>query len=261
MGRLLRMPSRPRAAAGPTPLCRAPHPRHPFDLQHGTDTSGLIPGHALAPGTGIASRDLTAYYGVAPSILHALVDRWLRDCAPSQPIDRTVFLDVGAGKGRAMLLASQHPFLRVEGIELNPDLASIARSTLALWQDHPTANALAPLHLHVGDATVLPLPREPTVAFLVHPFEGKLLRRFLRHVQASLTAAPRPFDLLYVNAEHEPLLARQRTLDRLWIGRVPMSPADHLADLEAIAQQKEYGSTGDEVCAIYRFRSDRSIPP
>jgi hypothetical protein len=30
-----------------------------------------------------------------------------------------------------------------------------------------------------------------------------------------------------------------------------MSAADHIADLEAIAEQKEYGSTGDEVCAFY----------
>jgi hypothetical protein len=32
-----------------------------------------------------------------------------------------------------------------------------------------------------------------------------------------------------------------------------MSPEDHVADLAAIAAQKDYGSTGDEECAIYRF--------
>jgi hypothetical protein len=32
-----------------------------------------------------------------------------------------------------------------------------------------------------------------------------------------------------------------------------MSPDDHAADLEAIAQQTEYGSTGDELCVIYRY--------
>jgi hypothetical protein len=32
-----------------------------------------------------------------------------------------------------------------------------------------------------------------------------------------------------------------------------MSPEDHAADLAAIAQQREYGSTGDEECAIYRY--------
>ncbi len=39
-----------------------------------------------------------------------------------------------------------------------------------------------------------------------------------------------------------------------------MSPEDQVADLAAIAEQKEYGSTGDEECAIYRF-TGRSAPP
>lgn len=226
---------------------------HPFDQRHGTDTSGLLPGPQIAEGTGVPHADLTAYYGVAPSILHGVVDLWLRECAPSQPIDQTVFLDVGAGKGRAMLLASQHPFLRVEGIELNPGLVSIAETNLRLWQVDPEAQALAPLRLREGDATRLPLPPEPVLAYLFHPFEAKLLRRFLRHVTRSRAASPRPFDLVYVNAEHDSLLDREPALRKLWFGRVPMSAADHAADLQAIAQQEEYGSTGDELCGIYRF--------
>jgi hypothetical protein len=37
-----------------------------------------------------------------------------------------------------------------------------------------------------------------------------------------------------------------------------MSPADHVADLAAIAEQKEYGSTGDELCAIYRYKGRKT---
>ena len=226
---------------------------HPFDRKHGTNTSGLLPGQQIAEGTGIAPAELTAYYGVAPSILHGLVDVWLRECAPPQPIDRTVFLDVGAGKGRAMLLASQHPFLRVEGVELNAGLAAVATVNVELWRGDPQALALAPIALREGDATRLPLPEEPTLAYLFHPFETKLLRRFLRHVAKSIGRQPRVVDLMYVNAEHDSLLDREPGLQKLWFGRVPMSAEDHLADLEAIAQQEEYGSTGDELCGIYRF--------
>ena len=32
-----------------------------------------------------------------------------------------------------------------------------------------------------------------------------------------------------------------------------MSTEDHIADLREIAEQHEYGSTGDEQCAIYRY--------
>lgn len=231
---------------------------HPFDQRHGTDTSGLIPGDVIVQGTSAKVEELTAYYGVAPSILHALLDIWLHRTNP-QAIEKTVFLDVGAGKGRAMLLASQFPFLRVEGVELNPVLAAIATANISLWHNDLQADALSPLHLHHTDATTHPLPPDPTLAFLFHPFELPILRRFLRHIEASQTAHPTPFDLLYANAEHGSLLDRHPAFTRLWMGPVPMTPADHLADLAAIAEQKEYGSTGDELCAIYRF-TPRNYP-
>jgi len=233
---------------------------HPFDQAHGTDTSGLIPGTTIVQGTNAKVEELTAYYGVAPSILTGLIDHWLQQAHPKSPIDRTVFLDVGAGKGRAILLASQHPFLRVEGVELNADLASIAQANIDLWAQDPTANALAPIELHHADATLHPLPAEPTLAFLFHPFELPLLRRFLRHIEASRTNNPAPFDLIYANAEHDSLLDHHPAFTRLWMGRVAMTPADHVADLAAIAEQKEYGSTGDELCGLYRYTGRTTKP-
>ena len=239
-----------------------PHPKikpaiHPFDVLHATDTSGLIPGSVIVQGTSAKVEELTAYYGVAPSILHGLLDIWLYHTSP-QPIEKTVFLDVGAGKGRAMLLASQFPFLRIEGVELNPILASIAQANISLWHNDLQAAALSPFALHHADATTHPLPPEPTLAFLFHPFELPILRRFLRHVESSQAAHSKPFDLLYANAEHGSLLDRHPAFTRLWMGPVAMTPADHLADLAAIAEQKEYGSTGDELCAIYRYTGRKS---
>lgn len=234
---------------------------HPFDVAHGTETSGLLSGRVIARGTNTAAEDLTAYYGIAPSILRSLLDLWLRELHPVAPIERTVFLDVGAGKARAMLLASEYPFLRVEGIELNRTLATIARNNISIWSGTQQSTLLSPLQLHEADATRAPLPKEPTLAHLFHPFEDRLLRRFLRHVERDLTADPRPFDLLYVNAEHDSLIDRHPAFTRIWFGRVPMSSEDHVADLAAIAQQKEYGSTGDELCAIYRFAKRGTKPP
>ena len=88
--------------------------------------------------------DLTAYYGIAPSILRALLDLWLQQLHPLAPIERTVFLDVGAGKGRAMLVASEYPFLRVEGVELNPKLADIARRNICPLGEHAAIHNARP---------------------------------------------------------------------------------------------------------------------
>lgn len=234
---------------------------HPFDVTHGTETSGLVPGKVIARGTIHDAADLTAYYGIAPSILRALLDLWLRELHPLAPIERTVFLDVGAGKGRAMLVASEYPFLRVEGVELNPKLVNITRRNISIWENRQQSTMLAPLVLHEDDATRMPLPQEPLLAHLFHPFESRLLRRFLRHIEKDRTAHARPFDLIYVNADDDSMLDRHPALERVWFGRVPMSSEDHVADLAAIAQQKEYGSTGDELCAIYRFRKAGTKQP
>ncbi len=226
-------------------------PVHPFDRQFGTDTGGLIPHDGLVTGHSNDAH-ITAYYAVAPSILDTLIDLW-QQSAPLYGIDRYTFLDVGAGKGRAMLVASLHPFRDVQGIELNPQLAAIARNNLRLFAEHPQASPLAPATVFEGDALEAPLPSSPTVAFLFHPFEAPVLRRFVARAKQHFAERRCPFDILYVNAEHASVLDRDPAFIRLFNGLVPMSAGDHRADLAEIAEQTEYGSTGDEFCTIYRL--------
>ena len=57
--------------------------RHPFDLEFGTRTSGLIAGRHLKSGHR-NDRHSTAYFAVAPSVMQGLIVRWRRirpDCA------------------------------------------------------------------------------------------------------------------------------------------------------------------------------------
>jgi hypothetical protein len=236
-------------------------PIHPFDLAHNLDTSGLVPAGNLITGHPNDAY-VTAYYGVAPSILRTLIDLW-RETIPPHPIHSYTFVDIGAGKGRAMLVASELPFHQVIGIELNPEMADIAQRNLDLWlADHAadaTAPRLAPIRLYEQDALTFDLPRNPTLAFLFHPFEAPVLKLLLRRIEAQFARRPGTLDILYVNAECRDVLDKHPAFTRLFLGPVAMSPEDHVADLAAIAQQKEYGSTGDEECAIYRY-TGRSKP-
>jgi SAM-dependent methyltransferase len=235
-----------------------PPPVHPFDLLHGTDTGGLIPRAQLVIGH---PNDLhiTAYYAVAASILDTLVDLW-QQSSPAYPIDRYTFLDVGAGKGRAMLIAALHPFREVVGIEMNPTMAAIARANIAIFENDPNTPALAPLSLIEADALEAPLPSTPTLAFMFHPFEAPVVRHFIARVEQHYADRPGSFDLLYVNAEHANVLDRNPAFTRLFNGMVPMSIEDHRADLAEIAGQREYGSTGDELCTIFRFTGRPTAP-
>ncbi|NYF81179.1 class I SAM-dependent methyltransferase [Granulicella arctica] len=231
------------------------HPIHPFDQMHGVDTSGLVPAGHLVTGHPNDAH-VTAYYGIAPSILRTLISRW-RESPPPEPISQYSFVDIGAGKGRAMLVASELPFRQIIGIELNPGMARTAQKNLDHWlaihSADPTANPIAPILLLEQDALEFHFPVTPTLLFLFHPFEAPVLKALLRRIETQYANRPNLLDLLYVNAECADVLDRSPAFTRLWSGPVPMSPDDHAADLEAIAQQEEYGSTGDEQCAIYRY--------
>jgi hypothetical protein len=234
-------------------------PIHPFDEAHSVDTSGLVPAAHLLTGHP-NDEHVTAYYAVAPSIFRAIIARW-RDTPPPQPLHRYTFVDMGAGKGRALLIATQFPFEQALGIELNPAMAAIARRNLALWQTlhaaDPTAAPLAAARVFETDALAFDLPTTPTLLFLFHPFEAPVLSQLLDRIDLAFSHRPGQLDVLYVNAECASVLDRHPGFTLLWADKLPMSPEDHLADLAAIALQADYGSTGDEVCAIYRYTGHR----
>jgi len=115
-------------------------------------------------------KSLTAYYGVAPSILEGVIDQWLQRTAPLHSIERYTFLDVGAGKGvRCCWLRSFRSRGRRRGAELLPRAhrAKQHRPLAARRQGF----TLAPITLHHADATDTHSATTPTLAFLFHPFE------------------------------------------------------------------------------------------
>jgi len=225
--------------------------RHPFDVEHGVRTSGLIAGRHL--GTGHKhDRHNTAYYAVAPSVFQALMARWRRS-RPMASIDEFTLIDVGAGMGRAVLLAAEFPFRAVIGVELNPTLARIARKNAALWR--AAGRALAPMRIVCRDALEYEFPPGPCVVFLFNPFHAPVMRRLLTHCAASFAGRAGQLDLIYVNNEQESVIERQAGFTRLFQGQVSRSKADAIADHRILANQPEgeYASANYEDCSIWRW--------
>ena len=232
-------------------------PRHPFDVEHGTHTGGLTRGRELSTGHA-HDRHNTAYYGIAPSLFRSLIAQW-RKTNPPYALRKYSFVDIGAGKGRAMLLASEFAFREIVGVELHPALARTCRRNLSLWnRAHaaPNSKPTAQLRLVEGDATAFTFPDGPCVAYLFNPFGAPVLRRLLAQMQSQFSNRPRALDILYVNHEREAVLKSHPAFRQLWRGNVPMSSLDAIVDLQIINSQLdgEYGSTGDEACSIYRLR-------
>jgi SAM-dependent methyltransferase len=225
--------------------------QHPFDAEFGVRTSGLIAGRHLATGHR-HDRHATAYYGVAPSVFHALMKRWQRS-RPAAALSEFTFLDVGAGMGRAMLLAAEYPFRAVVGVELHPALGRIARRNLALWR--AAGRARAPMRLMMGDAVDFALPPRPCLVFLFNPFGAAVMRRLVTAWRRELAGRSAALDLMYVNNEQERLLERVAGFSRLFLGQVRRSRADAIADHRIMANQPEgeYAAGNYEDCSMWRW--------
>jgi predicted RNA methylase len=225
--------------------------RHPFDEEFGVRTSGLVAGRHLKSGH-LHDRHATAYYGVAPSVFRTLLMRWQRS-RPAGAIEEFSFIDVGAGMGRAVLLAADAPFRQVLGVELNSTLVRIARRNLAVWR--AARRAHAPMKMVCCDAVEFPLPQGPCLAFLFNPFGAPVMRRLLAAWRKALAGRAAQFDILYVNNEQERILEQQAGFTRLFLGQVRRSRADAIADHRILANQPdgEYASANYEDCSMWRW--------
>lgn len=202
---------------------------HPFDLRHGVDTSGLIPGRKLRSGHP-HDRANTAYWGTAPSLFRGLIAQWQQTLQETpHSLSEYTLIDIGCGKGRVLMLASEFPFRRIVGLELNPDLARIAQANLALWTTAPHAcNDIEALQLDALDFT---LPDRPVLLYLFHPFEVRVLRPFLERLQTSAAGRAYPIDIAYAHLRAPELLDRMPGCKLLWAGEVPFNSEDAAADV------------------------------
>jgi SAM-dependent methyltransferase len=212
---------------------------HPFDHRYGVDTSGFITAVHLVTGH---PHDLlgTGYCGVAPSRFRGALDGWL-GTPPDLPVSDYAFVDVGCGKGRALMLATRYPFREILGVELNPGLAETAQTNLELWRT--TQHPPMPMRALCTDATQFDIPDGPCLLFLYNPFAEPVLRKFLDHVERTLSAHPRTLDILYCNSPNDRLLTEHPRYRRIWSEAIPIAPEDVAANPSA---------DSPELCTLYR---------
>lgn len=150
--------------------------RDNFDLARGVRTSGVKSAFLQRLLTG---RDYRRYQGVQ--------EEWFRDAVRDVP--RWTFIDMGCGRGKAMILASEAGFRKLIGVEFSASLCRDARRNMKKLGI--TARILC------QDATTYTFPDEPCVVFFYNPFGPQLMQQVLRN----LGDVPRI--LVYVNALHK----------------------------------------------------------
>jgi SAM-dependent methyltransferase len=233
---------RKRLRRAPAPLSDTttwlPTAEHEFDRQYGVDTSGLVWSIDLKTGSPNDAWN-TAYYGIGPSVFHHVMAQ-----VPETLQQSATFIDLGCGKGRAVLLASQYPFAQVIGVEIAPQLHRIAVENVERYTAVRLADVrdVAPMEVLLDDAANYRFPRGPLVVYLYHPFCRPVLEKVLRNLGRSLAAEPRDAAVIYINHELRDALDCAPYLQQVWSATVAMDANDRLAD--------RVGSSAED-CALY----------
>jgi len=128
-------------------------------------------------------------------------------------LDEFTFIDLGSGKGRTLLMASDYPFHRIVGVELLPSLHQIAQENLSRYKSE--SQQCFAVESVCADATSFPLPEEPLLLYLFNPFLESGIRRTVENLKISLELHPRPAYVLYHNPQLEPILAEESFLRKI----------------------------------------------
>ena len=122
-----------------------------------------------------------------------------REMMASLPIafDQFTFVDLGSGKGRTLLMASEYPFRRIVGVESIAELHRAAEQNIRAYRS-PTQRC-AQIEAVCADASEFVFPEAPLVLYLFNPLPEAGLRRVIRNLEHSLELSPRPVWIVYHN--------------------------------------------------------------
>jgi SAM-dependent methyltransferase len=164
-----------------------------------------------------------AQFGLdASDRVHYEAGGWLdlpRVLHPGEITPEDVFLDLGSGKGRIVLQATQYRFARVIGVEISEDLTLIARRNVASCRLSTRCGAVELVHSDALDYTI---PDDVSVVYLFNPFRGATFAGVLRRLEESVDRHPRTLRVIYRNAHHhDDLVGRGFRLERTSPGLRP----------------------------------------
>jgi SAM-dependent methyltransferase len=139
------------------------------------------------------------YQPTDPVLFHEIIDS-----LPIQ-LENFTFVDLGSGKGRTLLMASNYPFRRIVGVELIEELHCVAEENIAKYRN--PAQRCRKIESVCVDAREYEFPPEPLVLYLFNPLPEPALVEVLQRLEKSIAENPSPLWIAYHNPQLERLLS------------------------------------------------------
>lgn len=213
---------------------------HPIDRTLGTDTSGTVAADQLSDHPDIVSHAVL-YAGSQPSVMRQAL-------ATLPDVGGATFIDLGCGKGRGLVVASELPFARVIGVDMSEPLVAIARRNASIVRRQCPARP--PIDAIVGDASRFALPSGDLVIYLYHPFDATLMTHVVSGIDAALAAEPRRLFVVYCNPVAGHCFDASPRLTRCFAETIPYSVED-----------RGFGPDENDAVIIWRDRAGATSLP
>lgn len=179
-----------------------------YDWEHRVNTTGAT----LSWRTRLLGLLNSVYQPIPPQQFREIMSALLAHLPRDTNFSRFTFIDIGSGKGRALLLASEFGFRRIIGVELLPELVEVARENVGQFERR---GAHSTTELICGDATKFAFPAEAAVVFLFNPLPEAALGTLLQNLERSLRQNPRLVYVVYANPIFEHTIVSIKSLTRL----------------------------------------------
>jgi SAM-dependent methyltransferase len=183
-------------------------PYDDFDRKYGFITSGNVEPSE----TEIADPTTLDNAVTYEPIQEAVMRHMLRYVAAHLNPATLTFVDLGSGKGRALLMAAELPFLEVVGVEISAAHCRVAELNVAAHEAGRTGRAKARLSkatnivVRHGDVTQFDFPDTDLLVYLFNPFRGPVFRSVLDRLAAHQARTRRSVHLILSSPRCEGLL-------------------------------------------------------
>ena len=138
-----------------------------FDFQRNVNTRepGMHHGH----GDRALHSSAMPYDATTPMLFHEIMKATNAFSMPA------TFFDMGCGKGRVLLMAAEHGYMRVVGVEFNPLLVAIAKMNIQRF--YSKRDKRAQIEVVHGDAGAYEFPDCDAVIFFYNPFDESVMQK------------------------------------------------------------------------------------
>jgi len=132
-----------------------------------------------------------------------------------ETFERFAFVDYGAGRGRALLMASQYPFDKITGAEIAAELHQDCILNIAQFsRSYMKCRDVTCEHL---SALRLDIPDQETVFYFNNPFDHSMFERVVDQIVRSYKQDPRRLYVICVDMKSDEVLEDTGIFERLTV--------------------------------------------